>query len=87
MSPKKTPAKPAPRRRLPARDNSSSSLEARAAEVRRGPGRPVDPNLPRAKVWFRVDEEELAAWNAAAERAGHNVGAWLRHVANTAARR
>lgn len=81
--------KPAPRGRprAAAPDASSMSLEDRAAEVRRGPGRPIDPNLPRAKAWIRIDDDEMRAWTAAADAAGHTISSWVRHVCNTAARR
>lgn len=81
------PPRAARARRAPAIDTSSSSIDARAAEVKRSVGRPIDPNLPRAKVWLRVDDDELRAWNAAAEAAGHTISSWLRHLGNTAAKR
>jgi hypothetical protein len=67
-------------------DTSSKSLDARADEVKRSVGRPIDPNLPRAKVWLRIDDEELASWNAAAAAAGHTISSWARHVCNVAAK-
>jgi uncharacterized protein (DUF4415 family) len=85
--PARKPATAARKSRVPVVDTSSMSLEERATEVKRAVGRPIDPNLPRAKVWLRIDDDELRAWTAAAEAAGHTISSWLRHLGNKAAAR
>jgi hypothetical protein len=45
------------------------------------------PKEPRRKMWLRVHDSELAAWDKAAATAGMETGPWLRALANKAAGR
>jgi hypothetical protein len=50
-------------------------------------GRPKLDNPRDIRVLVRVLPEERAAWREAADRAGLKLSAWIRKVANAAAKR
>ncbi len=49
-------------------------------------GRPIDPSVPRGRLYFRVHPEELAAWQAEADRVGLGLHTWIRATCNAASR-
>jgi len=50
------------------------------------PGRPKMENPAGERVFIRVRSDQLAAWTAAAGRAGRSLSAWLKQIADRAAK-
>jgi len=51
------------------------------------PGRPKMKNPAADRVFLRVRSEQLAAWTAAAKRAGRSLSGWLKEIADRAAKK
>jgi hypothetical protein len=50
------------------------------------PGRPKTENPADERVFIRVRPDQFAAWTAAAGRAGRSLSAWLKQIADRAAK-
>jgi hypothetical protein len=50
------------------------------------PGRPKKQNPAGERVFVRVRADQLATWTAAAGRAGRSLSAWLKQLADRAAK-